>query len=247
MTDYAYVGAELDLFAAATNWKAYFRSHLEPYLGSEVLEVGAGLGGTTRLLCRGRQRRWVCLEPDAALADRLTRSVRAGQLPTQCQVVVGTLDQIEGHPPFDTLLYIDVLEHIPDDRGELSRAARCLRPGGHVLALSPAHQWLYTPFDRAIGHCRRYRKKTLAALTPESLELVRLFYLDSVGMLASLGNRLVLKSAMPSPRQIAVWDQFLIRLSRIVDPLLAYSVGKSVVGVWRKKEARSRPSVGVSH
>jgi cyclopropane fatty-acyl-phospholipid synthase-like methyltransferase len=235
MTYYAYVGGELDLFAAATKWKSYFRSHLEPYLGGEVLEVGAGLGGTTRLLCRGHERRWVCLEPDAALAERLGQAIRDGKVPRPCEVMVGTLEQIARPANFDTLLYIDVLEHIPDDRGELVRAAQCLRPGGHVLALSPAHQWLYTPFDQAIGHCRRYTKKTLAALTPDGLELVRLIYLDSVGLLASLGNRLVLKSAMPTSKQIAVWDKFLVRLSRIVDPLLAYTVGKSVVGVWRKK------------
>jgi SAM-dependent methyltransferase len=237
MTSFAYVGGELDLFAAATSWKSYFRSHLEPYLGRDVLEVGAGLGGTTRLFCRGHERRWVCLEPDAALAERLAESIRAGQVPGICEVVIGTLAQIEKPAGFDTLLYIDVLEHIPDDRGELARAAHCLAPGGHLLVLSPAHPWLYTPFDQAIGHCRRYTKKMLAALSPESLELVRLLYLDSVGLLASLGNRLLLKSDMPTAKQIAVWDRCLVQLSRAVDPLLAYSIGKSVVGVWRKKEA----------
>jgi cyclopropane fatty-acyl-phospholipid synthase-like methyltransferase len=235
MTSFAYVGGELDLFAAATNWKSYFRSHLEPYLGREVLEVGAGLGGTTRLLCRSHARRWVCLEPDAGLAERLVESIHAGHVPATCEVVIGTLEQIAERENFDTLLYIDVLEHIPDDRGELARAAECLRPGGHVLVLSPAHPWLYTPFDQAIGHCRRYTKRTLAALTPEGLDLVRLLYLDSAGLLASLGNRLLLKSAMPTAKQIAVWDRFLVRSSRLVDPLLAYSVGKSVVGVWRKR------------
>src|SRR5205814_658951 len=108
-------------------------------------------------------------------------------------------------------------------------------PGGHVVVLAPANQWLYTPFDEAIGHYRRYTKKTLEALTADHLELRRLFYLDAVGLLASLGNRLLLQRAMPNPRQIAVWDRFLVRLSRLVDPLLAYSAGKSVVGVWRKQ------------
>jgi hypothetical protein len=234
-TSIAYVGSELDLFAAATTWKSYFRSHLEPYLGRDVLEVGAGLGGTTRLLCRGHDQRWICLEPDAALAARLADTIRNNQLPATCEVEIGTLEQLDGQAKFDTLLYIDVLEHIADDRGELLRAAQHLRPGGHVLVLSPAHSWLYTPFDKAIGHCRRYTKRTLAALTPESLELVRLVYLDSVGLLASLGNRLVLKSSMPTAKQIAFWDNLLVRVSRLVDPLLAYSVGKSVVGVWRKK------------
>jgi len=53
-----------------------------------------------------------------------------------------------------------------------------------------------------------------------------------------LGNRPLPQPAKPTAKQIAVWDKFLVRLSRIVDPLLAYSVGKSVVGVWRVKEAR---------
>ena len=112
MTDYAYVGNELDLFADATNWKSYFRSHLDPYLGSEVLEVGAGLGGTTRLLCRGRQRRWVCLEPDRELADRLARSIRDGKLPPQCEVVVGTLEHITGQAPFDGMSLLDTIVKI---------------------------------------------------------------------------------------------------------------------------------------
>ena len=53
-------------------------------------------------------------------------------------------------------------------------------------------------------------------------------------MLASLGNRLVLQRSMPSQRQIAVWDRLMVPLSRLIDPLLGYSLGKSVLAVWRK-------------
>ena len=53
-------------------------------------------------------------------------------------------------------------------------------------------------------------------------------------MLASLGNRFILKSSMPNPAQIAVWDRFMVPPSRLVDPLLGYSLGKSVLAVWRK-------------
>ena len=113
-----------------------------------------------------------------------------------------------------------------------------LRPGGHVVALSPAHQSLYTPFDAAIGHHRRYSKKTIAALTPSGLRLVRLRYLDAVGMLASLGNRLILNQNMPTAKQVALWDGVLVRLSRLVDPVTAYSLGKSVLAVWTKTDLR---------
>ena len=234
-TAFTYVGDELDLFAAATNWKSYFRRRLLPYLGRSVLEVGAGFGGTTRLLCQGDFDRWVCLEPDAALAGRLADAVRRGELPACCRPEVGTIAQIPEGPDFDTVLYMDVLEHIEDDAGEVARAAKRLRPGGHVIALSPAHQWLFTPFDEAIGHFRRYTRKTFGALKSPDLDVVRLDYLDSVGMLASLGNRLVLNRSMPNPKQISAWDKLMVPVSKVVDPILGYSLGKSVFAVWRKR------------
>jgi SAM-dependent methyltransferase len=232
--EFSYVGSELELFSAATNWKGYFRDQIASYLGEDVLEVGAGLGGTTRVLYRGSERRWVCLEPDPALAARLEGEIRSGSLPGCHEVRVGTIEGLDESETFDTVLYIDVLEHIEDDRGEVSRAARRLRPGGHLIALSPAHQWLFTPFDAAIGHHRRYSRRGFGALASPDLEQVRLVYLDSIGLFASLANKLVLRSAMPRPSQIAFWDRVLVRMSKGVDPVLGYSAGKSVLAVWRK-------------
>jgi SAM-dependent methyltransferase len=230
-----HVGAELDLFATATRWKTYLRRQIGRYLGAEVLEVGAGFGGTTRRLCQGgRHLRWVCLEPDEVLAGRLAESIRAGVLPPCCEAHVSTLAAVPERPEFDAVVYVDVLEHIADDGAEMAAAVRRLRSGGHVVVLSPAHAWLFTPFDRAVGHHRRYTKATLAALTPPNVELVRLDYLDSVGLLASLGNRLLLRQAMPTRRQIATWDGLMVPLSRGVDPLLRYRLGKSVLGVWKR-------------
>jgi SAM-dependent methyltransferase len=234
MTTASYVGEELELFARATSWKAYVARQVAPYLGRDVLEVGAGFGGTTRWLARGSFRRWVCLEPDDTLAARLCESVPFGAFASCCEAIAGTLEAIPPEPAFDTILYIDVLEHIEDDADELARATDRLRPGGRLVVLSPAHPWLFTPFDRALGHYRRYTKASLRAVAPPGTELTRLAYLDSVGLLASLGNRLILRSAMPSAGQIALWDKVMVRVSRLVDPLLAYSCGKSVLGVWRK-------------
>ena len=235
MTDYHYVGGELELFEKAVHWKAYFRSRLHPYLVGKVLEVGAGLGGTTRLLCDGRQEQWTALEPDAELLAQFRQRAERHPLPLPIEVLAGTTAELaEQDRRFDAVLYIDVLEHIEEDRAEMERAATLLNAGGRLVVLAPAHPWLYTPFDRAIGHYRRYTARSLQALTPAGLRQERLFYLDAVGLLASLGNRLLLRQQMPSARQIQVWDRFLVPLSRWVDPLLGYRLGKTVVGVWRK-------------
>jgi SAM-dependent methyltransferase len=231
---YVYIGTELDLFSTAEHWKSYVRRQVRPYLGSRVLEVGAGHGGTTRILCDGSASRWVCLEPDSTLADRLIASISDGELPDCCKARIGTLADFADGDSFDTILYMDVLEHIEDDRAELAQAADHLADGGRLIVLSPAHQWLFTPFDESIGHFRRYTKSTLRAAAPHGLELVRLVYLDAVGMLASLSNRLLLKSSMPTRAQIALWDRLMVPLSVAADPLFGYRVGKSVLAVWRK-------------
>jgi SAM-dependent methyltransferase len=229
-----YVGNELEVFAGAVNWKGYLRRRIARYYGRSVLEVGAGIGGTTRVLHDGSVERWVCLEPDPELASRLAESASRGELPAPCETAVGAIESMPPGETFDAILYIDVLEHIEDDRAELARAAERLRLGGRVVVLSPAHQFLFTPFDAAIGHFRRYSKSTLRAAGPPALRLERLDYLDSAGMLLSLGNRLVLKSASPSRAQVAVWDGVVVPVSRVLDPLLRHAVGKSVLGVWRK-------------
>ncbi len=234
MSEYTYVGTELDLFASAHVWKRYFSGLIRPFLGRDVLEVGAGLGATTRHLHGDAARRWVCLEPDAALAERLRAAIRAGTVPT-CDVVVGTLETLPAGESFDTVLYIDVLEHIEDDAEEMARAAGRLRATGRVIVLSPAHPWLFTPFDAALGHYRRYNRRTLAAVAAAApLTCERIWYLDSVGMLASLGNRLFLRRAHPTPGQIASWDRVMVRASRWIDPLLGRRVGKSILGIWRR-------------
>lgn len=224
-----YQGSELDLFAAARRWKDYFAAAIRPYLRGAVLEVGAGIGTNTALLAPGRQGSWLCVEPDPGLADRIRGGLGDG---SPVAVRTGTLADLGCGERFDTILYLDVLEHIADDRGELERAANHLAAGGHLVILAPAHMWLYSPFDRAIGHFRRYTRRGLAAIMPPRLKKVELRYMDSVGLLASAANRFLLNQAAPGPSQIATWDGWMVPISRRLDPLLGGRVGKSVLGVW---------------
>jgi 2-polyprenyl-3-methyl-5-hydroxy-6-metoxy-1,4-benzoquinol methylase len=232
---FEYIGSELEVFAAADRWKRYFGAQLRPFILGDVLEVGAGFGSTTKVLCQGAINSWTCLEPDAMFAEQLRDAIsHDSQLRTDpIQVKTGTLADIPPGALFDSILYIDVLEHIEDDHSELHMAAQHLSHRGHLIVLSPAHNWLFSPFDRAIGHFRRYTRASLRQAAPPDLELVCLRYLDAVGMLASLANRAVLKSSHPTKSQIRFWDTCMVPLSRLVDPLLQYRVGKSIIGVWR--------------
>jgi SAM-dependent methyltransferase len=232
-SDYTYVGTELDHAALATNWKAYFGSRLSRYIVGRVLEVGAGLGGTTVRLRDGRQSDWLCLEPDAGLAERLKARLRDDPSSVPTRVVVGGIEALGPQERFDCILYIDVLEHIKDDVGEMERAARHLAAGGTLVVLCPAFQLLFSELDHALGHFRRYTKRTIAPVFPRSLERVELFYLDSLGMLASLANKMFLRQSAPNAGQVKFWDGSIIPISRILDPLLRRSIGRSVIAVYR--------------
>jgi hypothetical protein len=235
MNDYSYIGSELELFKEAVHWKSYYHKLIKNYLVGEVLEVGAGLGSTTQLLLSGNQKRWVCLEPDVTLLEHIKALIQQSQLPKICEPRHGILQNLYGHELFDVILYIDVLEHIELDKSEMKLAAAHLKDEGKLIILAPAHQRLFSPFDHAIGHYRRYNKTMLFSIAPENLRCIKIMYLDCVGLFASLANRLLLRKKRPNKKQIFFWDRFMIPVSRKIDPVIGYSAGKSILGIWSKR------------
>jgi SAM-dependent methyltransferase len=233
MSEFKYAGSELDLFAAVWNWKAYWSRQIQPFLTGDILEVGAGIGSNTRFLDPGGAGRWVCLEPDPELNSQLVKTLGETEQWRAYETVRGTLESLADQQ-FDTIIYIDVLEHIDNDREELNQAASHLRPGGHLIVLSPAHQRLFSPFDAAIGHFRRYNRPMLRKISPASLRLERMRYLDCAGLILSAANMLLLRQTMPTKAQLRFWDHWIVPVSRVLDKLFLYSVGKTIIAVWRK-------------
>jgi len=231
----AYEGNELELFAQARNWKSYWSDKIRPHVGASVLEVGAGLGANTPYLLGSKQESWLCLEPDAELAAQIPETVADLSRREIVRCHAGFLRDLPASETFDTILYIDVLEHIEDDHGEMRTALAHLAPKGRIIVLSPAYPGLYTEFDRSIGHYRRYTRSTLRACTPPGAKLIELYALDSFGLMASVANKMLLHQSMPSAKQIAFWDSCLIPVSRWTDPLIGFSLGKSLIAVWQKE------------
>jgi SAM-dependent methyltransferase len=123
--------------------------------GSRVLDVGCGAG---RLLNALNQEGFspVGIEPDAdliSLAERMNPDLK---------IYHGEGGRLATIPEqFETITIIDVLEHIEDDARQLELMYDQLEPGGRLVVVVPAHQWLYGQRDRNVGHYRRYSRKTL--------------------------------------------------------------------------------------
>jgi SAM-dependent methyltransferase len=235
--EYVYVGSELEVFKQARNWKRYWSSAIAQYVHGDVLEVGAGVGANSQYLLDAAVTKLVCMEPDRRFGPDLERERRAigATYPIPIEIRHSTLQGLPAHEQFDTILYIDVLEHLEHDQQEVAGAGTRLKAGGHLIVLAPAFQALYSDFDRALGHYRRYTAAALNALTPEGLEVRRVRYLDAVGASLSAANRLLLRKAQPTLGNIRFWDRYIIPVSRIVDLALGRVVGRSVLCVWQKQ------------
>ncbi len=233
--EFTYEGKELDLFAYAQNWKAYQAKRMAPWIQGRVLEVGAGIGSNTLVLAASPAiSHFTCLEPDVQLATQL--EARLAQAPWSGKITVGktTIQALDPACKFDTILYLDVLEHIPDDQLEIHTAGQHLNAGGRLIVLSPAFPFLFSEFDAAIGHKRRYTKSTLLPLAPPDCSLEFTSYLDSLGALLSMANRLFLKQKKPTLSQIRFWDSYVIPPSRITDLIIGRWIGRSIIAVWKK-------------
>jgi len=227
---YQYSGNELSLFEEAKTWKRYFKKKIQHFIHGSVLEVGAGIGGTTKILNDGSAKKWTMLEPDENLYSYLLKNTPS--FPPNTSIEKGSM--ADATQKFDTILYIDVLEHIKDDAAELARASSHLNGKGCLIVLCPAFNFLFSDFDRSIGHIRRYKKKELKKITPPGMKLILIRYLDSAGFFASAANKFLLHQSYPSRIQIRFWDKCLVPISKITDPLFLYLFGKSILTVWEK-------------
>src|SRR5260370_39058641 len=109
-TNLKYIGNELNLFAKASQWKCYLRAEIDRFVSGSVLEVGAGLGTTTRALWKPAVKHGVCVEPDADLCWTLQQNLN--QFFLHCDFKTGTIDSVLARDGCDSILYVHVLEHI---------------------------------------------------------------------------------------------------------------------------------------
>jgi SAM-dependent methyltransferase len=234
MKDSKYIGDELSIFQDAVNWKNYWLNTIIEFISGDVLEVGAGIGVNTKLILENQPNitSIVAIEPDKSLADQILNNITKGR--HKVTVLNDYLENLPDDKLFDTILYIDVIEHIADDLGELEKAKLHLKKNGFLIILVPAFNTLFSPFDVAVGHHRRYNRKMLCKVIPDDLVQLKIFYLDSLGVCASLMNKFILKQSYPTKKQILKYDRMIVPISRIMDRLMFHSIGKSLVGIWKK-------------
>ena len=219
----------LEDLASAVNYRRWLASMALPYLGDHAIEVGSGQGDYVQEWVDAGVR----ITASEAEPSRLAYLRRRFADDDRVDVVTYTApSDVEGD--YSAAVAFNVLEHIPDDAAALRGLGRLLRPGGAVVLIVPAFEFAMGRFDRAVGHQRRYRLRTLRAAHEQAgLRIERIHYVNSLGLLAwFVGMRLLRMTPGEGPI-LSAWDRAVIPVLRKAEASRHPPFGQSVFSVAR--------------
>ena len=231
----AYAANDLETMQAARRYGAHLFNLFRPHIGSRVLEVGSGIGTMSRPLAEMAEL-VVGIEPNANCAVRVQEVMRHHPRFSLRTCHLEECDPAElAACRFDTVVCVNVLEHIEDDTAAVRLFRDVVVPGGRVLIFVPAVQAAYGPLDAELGHHRRYSSGALAAVFREAgLELLSLRYTNPIGLLGWMFNAHVTRSTAHSLTQVRLFETLVAPWALPLERILAPPIGLSLVGVGRR-------------
>jgi len=223
---FVYSGTELDAMAEAGNYCRWIQRYFAPYLGKRVVEIGAGMGTFSELLLKSKGTKELVLFEAAHNLFPLLRERFAGR---NVQVHCGPFDSSQLVGPADSVVLVNVLEHICDDAELLSQIYQSLHPGGSLLLFVPALEWNYGSLDKAFEHHRRYSKRGLTReIQTAGFHVERVRYVNMMGIASWFFAGKVLRQTTLKPAQVRWYDRWVIpwsfRLEQVCEPPLGQSL-----------------------
>lgn len=226
-----YPSEDLEAMSAGKNYSQWIHSFFSPYVKGKVAEVGAGIGAYSKVLLNPPSlERLTVFEPSVRLFELLKLAV----------------DESEGYVEFrndyfspgsccyDTIIYINVLEHIEDDQGELRKVYEGMCESGKLLIFVPALPFLFSENDHRVGHFRRYRKKDLAVKVENAgFRILQLRYFDSIGVFSWFLCCKLMKMN-PSASSVGIYDRLFVPFLHIMEHFIPPFIGKNLILVAEK-------------
>ncbi|MFC5261620.1 class I SAM-dependent methyltransferase [Kribbella qitaiheensis] len=211
-------------------YRRYQLDLISPHCGNTVLEVGAGLGefaaGFTGL------DRLVVTDADPGAVELLAERFADRPEVEARQLALG--DELSLDKPVDSVIAINVLEHMEDDAGALRSLAELVVPGGTIVLWVPGYQQLYGEFDRRVGHVRRYTPATVSdAVLRAGLQVELAKPVNLLGGIAWWAAVRRGGSTAPNPKLVAIYDRFVVPATRAVESRVRVPFGQTVLCVAR--------------
>jgi SAM-dependent methyltransferase len=235
------VGANtLQVIASAKDFNQWMYQVIKPFIKGRVLEIGSGIGNISSLLVLHHQK--VTLSDiNADYCNYL--QAKFSQHPSLENIT--SLDLvIPGFPEkykdllnsFDTIILLNVIEHIEDHNRAIQNACSLLSKNGVLIVLAPAYQTLYCPLDKGLGHFRRYTKKSMKLLlTSNGFGVASWTYFNCVGIAGWVIFGKILRRKALEAGEVNLYE-FLVPLNKIIDKIMHKITGLSIICVGQKTD-----------
>ena len=238
---FEYTGRELEAVGEAANYHRWILEIFKPYLGKHLVEVGAGLGSFSELILSHHSCETLSLvEPSDRMGKRLLG--RASEINTSTRVQAYHATFLQAAPSIiarqvpDSIIYVNVLEHIADDEEELSSVYSNLAHAGHALIFVPALPRLHGSLDERFGHFRRYTKPELGSkLQRAGFKVLRSAYFDFPGIAPWWIMSRLLRADTLRGGAVSFYDRLVVPTLRRIETLVPPPIGKNIIAVARKE------------
>jgi len=226
---------DLEIMAGTVNYRKWIYDNIRASLGKRVIELGAGIGNFTQLLTD--RDIVIAVDNSEAAVKKLTKKFFKfnNVIPLKIDIERPELLQLTRFDA-DTIVCINVLEHIEDDSKALSDMCALLNPGDKLILLVQAFQFLYGTIDRIVGHYRRYSRQELSSKLHEAGFSIRdIYYMNSIAVFAWFLNNRILKRQEQSPTQVAFFDRWIVPWLKEIEYVVRPPFGLALIAVGEKK------------
>lgn len=230
----------LESVRRARGFNKWMLSQFRPFIGERVLEAGCGIGNFTEQMLD--RERLICADLDPYYTEVIGR--RYSHLSNVRTTRMDLSDPKDFEPIVDekpdTVISLNVVEHIEDDLATLKNYHDVLQPGGHAVILVPAHQWLFSECDRTLGHFRRYTRAMLSERMKEAgFEVVETSEFNRFGVLGWYVSGKMGRKDL-SPGQMKLFNR-LLPIAKIIERFDSLP-GLSVIAIGRKPSRTPQPA-----
>lgn len=215
---------------AAPRYRAWEFRLVAPHLGRSVLEVGSGMGYFSEKLVQARLERVVLSDTDDVCLARLHE--KFAHEPHVEIATVGLPGRVGIDGRVDSVVAMNVLEHIEDDVQALRDLAAVVNRGGRIVLWVPAYMQLYGDFDRKVGHFRRYTPETIRSVVERAGLAVRAA--RPVNLLGGIAWWAAVRrggAGRPDPRLVWIYDNVVVPTSQALERVVRPPFGQSVLCV----------------
>lgn len=229
----------LETNSRTPNYNKWIFDNLKDFLGKSILEIGSGIGNITAYIAEYTDAQLVLTEIlDEFLVVLKKRYVLKNNIKIfKCNVLDEEFVKLVSDFNIDTVLCINVLEHIEDDLKVLHQIKRIIKKEGHIIVLVPAFNFLYSRWDSVIGHYKRYTKQEiLKLLNLAGFRIKKAYYMNFMGLFAWFFSAKILSLSPASAngivsKQAIFFDRYAVNSLSVIERIVHPPFGLSVFAV----------------